>query len=754
MKTLLRIPLLIGLLAAAIPSLFAAHIIGGEITYECLGWTNGDPSSGTRRYQFYMDVYRDCQGGGAQFDSAPGGAFAATVTIFQEGLSEPYQTIELGAPSISQVEPSSDPCVQVPPGVCVQQGRYTFPLLDLPVIDGSYVVAYQRCCRNNTITNIIEPGEAGATYAMELTAAAQEVCNNSPAFQLFPPSVICANRQLNFDHSATDAEGDQLVYEFCTPFLGGANISNNPFDIDGLAPNPEPPPPYDGVNFLAPDYSPASPLGPDANLEIDLNTGLITGFPQINGQFVVGVCVSEFRNGELLSVVRRDFQFNVTVCQEQVSAEVEQGERIGDEVFIEQCGVSSIVLENTSQETPFLQEYFWVWNGPGLDTVLESFDVDFPVSQAGRYTGHLLLNPSFSCSDTLTIIYDVFADPVAEFSFEYDTCRAGPIRFQDESVASSGSIDRWTWSFGDGRGSTASSPLHEYLNAGSSFVRLRVEDENGCLDSTQQQVRYFPVPPVIIVSPDVTRACLGQPVTFTNLSEVVDETYTTEWSFGNQDTSLAFSPTYTYPDTGTYDIGLRLTSPIGCQTDTLFRNLVTIEPSPVAGFTFDPASPDILEPDVQFINLSENANRFFWDFGDSRTSTLMEPLHTYQDTGLQQIRLVATHPLGCQDTARQVIDIFPKVTYFLPNAFSPNGDSRNDVFRGKGYLEGIRQFRLQIWNRWGAVIYSTDDPTEGWNGRVDNTGREAPAGNYLCRVVYISPRGEREEVSSTVTLIR
>ncbi|MCB0586478.1 MAG: gliding motility-associated C-terminal domain-containing protein, partial [Phaeodactylibacter sp.] len=113
-----------------------------------------------------------------------------------------------------------------------------------------------------------------------------------------------------------------------------------------------------------------------------------------------------------------------------------------------------------------------------------------------------------------------------------------------------------------------------------------------------------------------------------------------------------------------------------------------------------------------------------------------------------------THPSGCKDTATQVIDIVPKVTYFLPNAFSPNDDSVNDIFLGKGYLEGVRGFEMSIWNRWGENIFSTSDPLEGWNGRKHNTGNPAPEGVYVCLVRYTSPRGEPIEIKGFATLIR
>jgi len=731
----------------------AAHIVGGEITYECLGWVNDDPGTNTRRYQFYMKIYRDCQGGGAGFDSGPSGSFFAEITIYRQGLDTVFQEATLSAPEVTSIEPTTDPCVQAPPNICVEEGLYTFPIVELPVSDSSYIIAYQRCCRNNTITNIIAPGDAGATYAMELTPKAQASCNNSPVFNEFPPPVICVNQPLAFDHSATDAEGDQLVYELCSPLLGGGNDQIDVTSPEGLAPQPESRPPYDPVNFAAPDYSPIQPLGASSDLSIDLNTGLITGSPGEVGQFVVGVCVSEYRDGELLSVVRRDFQFNVAVCDPIVVADIAGGEVENDTFYLRQCDERRVELTNLSREASFIQEYQWRWGLGNQDTVLKERDLAYDFPDFGRYQGQLLLNPGSGCSDSLYLTIDLIDGPETAFAYAYDTCQAGPVLFTDQSTVPNPSANR-TWRFGDGRGAPDKNPSHRYLKPGTYDVSLSIVDEFGCGDSTTQSIDYFPVPPLLLLSPSSSEACTEQSIVFNNLSELIDERYETEWEFGDGNSSLAFSPTYVYQEPGVFDVSLRVTSPIGCQTDTVFKEVVTITSGPRAAFSYSPQRPDILNPEVSFTNLSENAGIWQWSFGDGQISREAAPVYEYRDTGLQEVRLIATHPLGCSDTAVQVIDIFPSATYFLPNAFSPNNDNLNDTFRGKGYLEGITDFQMRIWNRWGALIFETQDIQEGWNGRMRNTGRPVPSGTYMCQVIYRTPRGKRREINTTATLIR
>ncbi|HMQ49765.1 MAG TPA: PKD domain-containing protein [Saprospiraceae bacterium] len=756
MKSLFYLLTIIGLVCLKSYSLQAAHIIGGEITYECLGWTGGDPNSGSRSYQFVMKIYRDCQGGGAGFDSAPNGSFLATVSIYRADSSLAIMNITLGPPSISFVDPDpGNPCLIIPSNVCVQEAVYVFPVVDLPVIEHSYFIAYQRCCRNNTITNIIDPGGSGATYSIELTAAAQAYCNNSPTFDYFPPAVICGGEPFSFDHSATDVDGDQLIYSFCTPFLGGGLNFDDPDSMDGLAPNPESPPPYTPVTFIPPNYSALDPLGVSSNVNISNSTGLITGMPQIQGQFVVGVCVSEYRNGEYLGTVSRDFQFNVSSCDPVVAAEI-PGQAVinGSDYLFAVCGEKQILFENESYPVASIDEVAWQFYLGDRDTIAYSWDATIVFPDYGEYRGRLIVNPNTLCSDTAFIVARLFPPVEADFSFQYDSCVASPVHFTDLSVAEGSEILFWNWTFESGRGSSEINPVYQYDDPGIKVTKLKITDDNGCQDSTLRQIQYFPAPEVLLVSPSRFVGCAPGSITFSNLSEPVDETYQVFWDFGDGGTSEAFNPTYIFEQPGLWSVYLDVVSPNGCHVDTLFRDLIRIDAPPEARFNYTPQALDVFNKTVQFEDQSERAEHWYWDFEGVAYSTLQEPVYTLPDTGLQQVALIVTDQHGCKDTLVQVLDVVPLVTYFLPNAFSPNDDSVNDVFKGKGYLRGLKAFDLSIWSRWGELIFQTNDPETGWNGQKNNEGQPLPAGIYPCVVKYTDPRGTQVEVSGWATLVR
>jgi gliding motility-associated-like protein len=729
-------------------SLSAYHIIGGEITYQCLG---------NDEYRFTMKIYRDCSDPrGDQFDAR------APVTIYRGNL-DPYDQVQhiyaSLRPNIRTLPvDNGNPCLEVPPGLCVQEGIYIFTAT-LPAINESYHIVYQRCCRNASIDNIQRPDDIGATFTVELTPDAQGACNSSPVFNNFPPIVICNNEPLVFDHSAFDMDGDQIVYEFCTPLQGGGTRGfrggGSATACDGFRPDPACPPPFPGVSFIAPPYTAQQPMGGNPVIQIDANTGVITGRPLLQGQFVVGVCATEYRNGKAISSIRRDFQFNVANCEPTVVARMDADEVIGfDSFLISSCGENQVFIENTSYQQSAIDDYVWNFdvNGQTLSNSSWSPTIDFP--GPGSYPGQLLLNPNSNCGDTAFVTVQIFPELVADFDFEYDTCIAGPVQFTDLSSVDNTEVVAWQWQFGDQSNGNTKNPSHLYLQPGNIRVQLEVTDENECVDVVSRNVSYFPVPNLIIISPSDFIGCNPGTIFFDNLSFPIDETYDINWDFGDGSFSDRISPTHTFRQEGVFDVSVEITSPIGCLTDTLFEKLIEIQASPIADFSYSPGNLSRFNNTVSFTDQSVNAIFREWLFDGTNRSTELNPVVTFRDTGVHEVRLVVRHEQGCKDTAYAYLDVIPDVTFFMPTAFSPNDDGENDVFKGVGVLEGIKEYQLRIWNRWGEMVYESTEPNAGWNGRKYNDGAPAPPGVYVVMVRYREPRGEIVEAQSTVMLIR
>ena len=606
----------------------ARHIIGGDITYECLGGGN---------YRFTLKIYRDCNCTMcAEFDPE---AFVAVyrcgnntncASLNQNSFFQRIDVPLLGEPQV--IEAPDYPCL-IPPNVCVEEGVYIFEL-NLPISTESYHVSYQRCCRNVTINNIIAPDDSGATYTIEITPEAQQLCNSSPVFNDFPPTVICAGAPIDFDHSATDPDGDQLVYEFCPPLLGGGPLLDPVSYVTCAGANPTPacPPPYGNVTFTAPTYTAVQPMGGSPIVSINPNTGLITGVPLVQGQFVVGVCVSEYRNGVLLSRVFRDFQFNVASCDPTVVADIEADELIGDQEFvINSCGNTTITFNNESFQEQYIDDFEWTFDvGGSVVSNASDWSPTFTFPQPGTYGGELILNPDTDCGDTATIFVNIYPEITADFSFEYDTCVAGPTTFTDLSFTNADMLTGWDWQFGDGNTSSEQNPLHTYMIPGDLPVTLTVTDNNLCTDQLTQIIPYYPVPALIVIAPSTFTGCAPAEIFFDNLSFPIDSTYDIFWNFGDGGSNTDISPTHIYEDPGIYTVDVEIISPIGCMTDTIFPSLITVLPSPSAGYSYSPDQLSNILPTASFTDESEGAIRWLWDFGTGETSLQPSPTYTFR----------------------------------------------------------------------------------------------------------------------------
>jgi len=725
----------------------AKHIIGGMMAYEYLGVGS---QANSNKYKFSLFVYRDCYGGGAQFDNP------AEITIYEE-INGSFIMIFTGGQFLSKsenVQVVPMPCM-TPPDVCVQKAEYYFEM-DLPVTGNSYHISYQRCCRNETIFNIQSPGDVGATYTIELTNAAMLAKNSSPQFNSVPPIVICNDFPIAYDHSATDKDGDQLIYSFCAPLNGGGKILSGAGanSCDGVIPIPGCPPPFEPVKFIPP-YGLATPMGGSPLVNINAGNGFIDGIPHQIGQYVVAVCVSEYRAGQLMSVVRREFQFNVTDCQPDIFADVKKDTVIGFKNFlINACGSNDIQFTNLSIGGSNINSYYWEFdlnNGSFATSTAKDALLTFP--DTGRYEGKMVLNRGTPCNDSVNIAINVFPSITADFSYVYDTCIAGPVQFTDHSH-SEGILQDWSWKFGEGGSDKAKHPAYLYKDPGEYPVTLTVEDANKCTDDTTNFIVWQPAPSDVIIAPSTFNGCIPANIFFDNLSTPIDSTYTFEWDFGDGKVDSVLSPTHLFEEEGLYSITVRITSPIGCVAEDAFPNWIRVLPSPQAIFSYSPNEINSFNSAIQFSDESIDAVRWFWNFDSLATTQVQHPSYTFQDTGRHVVYLRVVHPSGCVDTASTIIDVIPEITFFMPNAFTPNEDTKNDIFLGKGLLEGISDFKMTIWNRWGEQIFESNDPDVGWNGRKNNEGRPSPPGVYVYVVSYVGPRGESQKIRGFATLIR
>jgi len=369
-----RVCVLSAILIFLVQDLRGTHIIGGEINYRCLGDST---------YEVSLVIYRDCFYGVPYFDNpASIGFFDSDNELIREvGNNGQLLMFVRNDDTLSPI--LDDKCFVIPPDVCVHTTTYIDTIV-LPFRQGGYFLSYQRCCRNETIVNIVDPDGSGASFTARINENALIGCNNSAVFNDWPPIYICANTPIDFDHSATDIDGDSLVYKLCEPLTGV--FPNRP------APRPPNNPPYDPVVWNEPQFSFDNKLGGSDPLKIDPHTGLITGTPTIIGQFVVGVCVEEYRDGELISTTNRDFQYNVGICQASTAA------FFTAEFY---CDQLEVTFENLSERS-----LGSIWYFGGIDNPIDSstaFEPTFTFPDFGTYDVTLIsIGNSPDCNDTVT----------------------------------------------------------------------------------------------------------------------------------------------------------------------------------------------------------------------------------------------------------------------------------------------------------------------------------------------------------------
>ncbi len=740
-------------------TLSAKHIVGGEVTYECLG----EADNGEVRYRVKFYLYRDCgPATGAEFDNVPnvdGQILQFTYTIFRDGEIFRGTSSTIGQEDLI-VDPISlnfnNPCLEIPPNLCVERGVYTTEIT-LPRSTESYTISYQRCCRTDFIANIVDPQNTGATYLATISPEAQQSCNSSPTFTKFPPLVICNNFPVTFDHSATDADGDSLVYRFSDPYVGGGNIQSPPGNrsFDGVAPDPESPPPYAPVTFNQ-QFTAENPLAGSDPISIDATTGLISGIPEALGQYVVCVTVEEYRDGELLGETRRDFQFNVVSCDQSVFARAAAGDEadsISSDLILV-CGDTALTVVDESGRREFIETVAWTFFGTSEgDVTSDESSVRVGYPGYGTYPAQLIANPGLVCTDTAEFNI-VLAPPIeAEFDYTFDTCVYGPIAFRDITTLGTNSVSSRVWDFGDGGTSTEENPTYLYDQAGERDIVLELRDDNNCVSRDSAEIAYFPAPRSLDIDANSDGLCAPALVEFGQRDSLLSSDYTVFWDFGNGDSSDELNPSYTYAEPGSYSVFFSAESRYGCFADTQLNDPLVVQPRPEAGFSFVPTELTVLEPTVNFTDESQLAAAWSWQFDSLGTSRATDPSFTFPDSGSYRIDQLVAHRNGCIDTATQFLRVAPYFSYAVPNAFTPNGDGNNERFLGAGYTRYLQEFELQVFNRWGEKVFETSDVLEGWDGYSQRNGGLAPPGAYLYIVNYTALDGP-QQLTGYLTLLQ
>ena len=704
--------LVAALLLALAQPLLATHILGGEMYYTYLGNDN---------YQVTLRLYRDC--GPANTNNTALDAIAHIGIFNSAGVW--INTVDFQLPMETTMPVVTDnPCLTAPPSICTRQGIYT-GTIHLPSGTGGYTLAYQRCCRSPAVINITStPNAQGMTCTVFVPDPSVHGPNSSPAYDDDPPMVLCLDQTSAIEQLATDPDGDSLAYALCPPFQGG--------DIVNVSPNPPTPPPYTPI-IWAPGYSTQDQLNSTPPMVFGCQDGVLTLHPTTIGNFAVSICVSEYRNGVLLSTVIRDFRFLVVACSQAITASLADQQ--------DHCNGLEVQMTNQSTGSSF---YHWDFGVDGtLADTSNAQDPSFTYPAPGTYTITLVANPGWPCADTATSVYTVH-DPVhVEFTAPPNLC-SDQMPVTLTATGNFGGSADIQWDFGGGVSPdpTAATTTVGFSTLGAHAVTVTATD-NGCTDSYTDSVRIFPVPTVAFATD--TNGCVPFQPQFTNGSSAWTP-MAFHWDLGDGTTSNDSIPVHLYTTAGVYDITLTVSTSSGCITSrSLTRpSLVSVWPRPVAMATAIPPVTSVLFPDITFTDHSVDAVQ--WDFlveGVHYDTTSFT--HSFKDAGWYSALQTVTSAMGCTDTATVRVFIGDHL-FFAPSAFSPNGDQLNEVWRPR--VKGARAYRLDIFDRWGHLVFSTTDPAQGWDGK------DAPPGMYAYKA-WLTEWGPLEkEYNGSFVLIR
>jgi len=229
------------------------------------------------------------------------------------------------------------------------------------------------------------------------------------------------------------------------------------------------------------------------------------------------------------------------------------------------------------------------------------------------------------------------------------------------------------------------------------------------------------------------------------------------WDFG--DGAVSTNPhtsNHNYDNQGTYDVSYELVTVDGCFFEHTENALLTFYNWPIAGFNVDPQTAVLPNSEFEFINYTLGGDSYNWVFNEMDSTDEENPTYSFPGVaGTYPVTLYAENQWGCTDSIFRYVFIVDEFVMFVPNAFTPDQDGINDIWRFEGIDVDTDDFKVQIFNRWGEVVYLSTDFFEGWDGSSNRGGYYSPDGVYLYRIETRSLTTlERKELFGHIVILR
>ena len=407
----------------------------------------------------------------------------------------------------------------------------------------------------------------------------------------------------------------------------------------------------------------------------------------------------------------------------------------------EVCVNNPINFFNTSSIDPAytIAGYVWLF-GDGSTSTSANSVVSHSYANVGTDTVRLIAISNLGCSDTTYNIVTVDALPKPYFITSPQHCSGYPINIEGKDNTGT---DDYTWTI-EGTLNYATNFQYTFNNPGLVPVHVvATNQKTTCSYTLDTTISVFASPTPNFTVPSV---CQGQPSVFTDAStisykglgdSIIQWAWITDDSLDNTaDTLPTLIHTFLYA--GAHSVQLTVTTNHGCQESIIKKVQVNVKP--VARIVYRPNPLTITNPKVVFYDSSANSSstvgnyKNYWNLGDGYIRTDSATItHVYDTPGVYIVTLAVQNTDGCADTVRDSVLVQQVFTMFIPDAFTPNGDGVNDVW--KPVSEGVLTYELQILNIWGGEMFRTTDPTAAWKGDYEGNGKIAPDGMYIYRIV-------------------
>lgn len=384
--------------------------------------------------------------------------------------------------------------------------------------------------------------------------------------------------------------------------------------------------------------------------------------------------------------------------------------------------------------------YKYVWSTGGTNAGLT-------VSPVTTTSYTVTVTDAKNCSTT-AVATVIVRPPLTITSISPDAtiCKGKPITL---SITVAGGNAIYSYSYNNGP-FIASSSITFTVNSDTVIV---ITAKDGCTTPRVTDsiiVKAIEAPRVAFTwTPD--SGCQPLTVAFFDSTKTVNGS-TWLWQFGDGNSSTLLNPVHVYKDYGVFDVTLTVTTPQGCETRLIKPAIIEVFEKPVAYFDFSPKKPTLYYSTVQFYDESSgNPNQWVWTFGDNGLgSFLQNPSHEYADTGKYIVSLIVTNEHGCTDSIYYIVEVMDEFAFYIPSAFTPNGDGKNDQFAIMGI--NYKNFVQKIFTRWGQPVFESVN-RNFWDG-TDWNGNKAPAGNYVYQIEVFENTGKKHVFNGNVNLIR